>query len=94
LSFWFFAVSDGFFTGDAGFFIGPTDFFWISTGFSDNVAIFFATSAPLVCLSSCLAAYTTSYKIENQQFQRVTQITCPWLAKQLYLLWLFLPLHI
>jgi hypothetical protein len=54
LSFWFFAISDGFFTGDAGFFIGPTDFFWTSTGFSDNVAIFFATSAPLVCLSSHL----------------------------------------
>jgi hypothetical protein len=59
LCFWFFAVSDGFFTGsdgfftgDVGFFVGPVDFFWTSTSFSDNVAIFFATSAPLVCLSS------------------------------------------
>jgi hypothetical protein len=52
LCFWFFAVSDGFFTGDASFFIGPADFFWTSTGFSDNVAIFFTTSALLVCLSS------------------------------------------
>jgi hypothetical protein len=41
LSFWFFTVSDGFFIGDAGFFVGPIDFFWMSTGFSDNVAIFF-----------------------------------------------------
>jgi hypothetical protein len=32
-------------------------------------------------LAPTWAAHATSYKIENQQFQRVTQITCPWLAK-------------
>jgi hypothetical protein len=52
--FWFFAVSDGFFTADAVFFVGFGDFIWTSTIFSYNSTIFFATSTPLVCLSSCL----------------------------------------
>jgi hypothetical protein len=63
MPFWFFAVSDGFFIDDAGFFVGPVDFFWTSIGFFDNVAIFFATSAPLVCLSSRLG-YTCN-KLQN-----------------------------
>jgi hypothetical protein len=63
LSFWFFAVSDGFFIGDAGFFVGPTDFLWTSTGFSDNVAIF--SLLPLLRFASApaWAAHATSYKI-------------------------------
>jgi hypothetical protein len=63
LSFWFFAVSDGFFIGDVGFFVGPADFFWTSTGLSNNVTIFFATSAPMVCLNSRLGC--TCNKLQN-----------------------------
>jgi hypothetical protein len=56
LSFWFFAIFDGFFIGDVGFFVGPVDFFSVSTGFSDNVAIFFASTP-------AWAVHATSYKI-------------------------------